>query len=782
MRKGKYLLIAAGLALVITGWTHIRFDIDILKLLPANLKQVEGLSLFLKHFSRDTELIITVEAATPDEAESATQAIADALHRRPDLASRAVAAPPWDDDPAGIAEFAAYLLINAPPEKIQAVAQDLTPDKLPARVQETYARISESASPAEIMQLSYDPLRFSEALGDLLAKSAGNPGEFASSDGLFRVIYVEAPGPLKDYRHTIEWVAAVRQLAQETASRATIGLTGEPAFMAEISGSMQWDMQSSGIAALLIIGAIFWLCHHRIRPLLYLLGMLILVFVVSLGLAGLFLEELTVIGVGFAAIMVGLSVDYGYVLYQQWESHGGAARDLRRTCSPAILWAAGTTAAAFFMLNFSSLPGLSQLGNLVGIGVIVGAILMLAFFAPLIARLPWSPPRPSAVAAFLGSPRALRGGAWVVAGLVVILIGTLAWRGNPAFDASTRAFRPRHSAANDTLDKLSVRLTDERDFLSLIVSGKNEDEVLARLRQADAFLNDAVRQHTALSFLSPLPLWPNTAHQRANLDALAPLAAEEPRLREALAAQGFTDEAFALTGGVLQQWNDWKNQPVPLWPSGVASRWIMRRVASHAHGEYVALGIVRPAPGQADALMAVQADGIRLVSWDQMGVELKRTIPGEFFRLLAVLIAIVLLLLVFAFRSVADVLLSAALMVVVFAATAGSMALIGWEWNLFNLATLLLLLGTGVDYGIYMILGLRRNPGDSMAAQRGTAKVIFQCAASAVAGFGSISWVSNLGLASMGRTCALGLTLDALIAIYLLPVAWRWLHRKKLTR
>lgn len=779
MRAVRIILIAATALLVIAGWTHVRFDIDILRLLPDNLKQVEGLRLFLKHFSRDTELIITVEAASPDTTETAAMKIAEALRHRPDLASRAVAAPPWDEDPSGISEFAAYLLLNAPPEKIAAVAQELVPGKIEERIKETYHRISESASPAEIMQLSYDPLRFSEALGNLPAPSAGNPGEFVSSDGLFRAIYVEAPGPLGDYRQTIDWVASVRQLAIQTAPGATIGLTGEPAFMAEISDSMQWDMKSSGVMALLIIGAIFWFCHHRIRPLLYLLGMLILIFVISLGLAGLFLEELTVIGVGFAAIMVGLSVDFGYVLYQRWESRGGAARDLRQVCSPPILWAAGTTSAAFFMLNFSSLPGLSQLGNLVGIGVIVGALVMLALFAPLIARLPWTPPRPSRIGAFLGSPQAIRAGTWLVLGLVIALLGALVFAGVPNFDASTRAFRPRHSAANDALDKLSVRLTDERDFLSLIVSGTNEAEVLNHLREADVFLRNAVENHTAVSYLSPTPLWPSPDNQAANLSVLAPLAAEEPRLRDALTNQGFTEDAFALTRGVLGQWQAWQGQPTPLWPSSEASRWIMRRMASHAGGEYVALGIVRPAPGQADALMAAQDDGIRLVSWDQMGVELKRTIPGEFFWLVAILITIVFAVLVAAFRSVIDVLLSVGLMALVFATTAGTMALLGWEWNLFNLAARLLLLGTGVDYCIYMILALRRNPEDTRAAQRGTAKVIFQCAASAVAGFGAISWVSNLGLASMGRTCALGLTIDALMAIYLLPAAWRFCHRRK---
>ena len=57
------------------------------------------------------------------------------------------------------------------------------------------------------------------------------------------------------------------------------------------------------------------------------------------------------------------------------------------------------------------------------------------------------------------------------------------------------------------------------------------------------------------------------------------------------------------------------------------------------------------------------------------------------------------------------------------------------------------------------------------------AVVIGLCACSASAGFGSISWANHLGLASLGQTCALGLLIDAAISIFLIPPAWKWLHR-----
>ena len=88
------------------------------------------------------------------------------------------------------------------------------------------------------------------------------------------------------------------------------------------------------------------------------------------------------------------------------------------------------------------------------------------------------------------------------------------------------------------------------------------------------------------------------------------------------------------------------------------------------------------------------------------------------------------------------------------------------------LSAILLLLGTGTDYSILLLLALKRNGGDVPGARRELGLVIFLCASSAAAGFGSLAWAGNLGLASLGQTCALGLLIDAIISLFLLPRAW----------
>jgi len=99
------------------------------------------------------------------------------------------------------------------------------------------------------------------------------------------------------------------------------------------------------------------------------------------------------------------------------------------------------------------------------------------------------------------------------------------------------------------------------------------------------------------------------------------------------------------------------------------------------------------------------------------------------------------------------------------------MTLLGMKWGFFNLAAVLLLLGTGTDYSILMLLAFQRNGGDAAKARRELGVVIFLCCLSAATGFGTLAWAGNMGLATLGKTCALGLVIDGLISLFLLPRA-----------
>jgi len=52
------------------------------------------------------------------------------------------------------------------------------------------------------------------------------------------------------------------------------------------------------------------------------------------------------------------------------------------------------------------------------------------------------------------------------------------------------------------------------------------------------------------------------------------------------------------------------------------------------------------------------------------------------------------------------------------------------------------------------------------------------CGGTAVAGFGSLAFSSNLGMSSLGKVCAVGIGANMLISVFLLPAWWRLLSPK----
>jgi predicted RND superfamily exporter protein len=91
------------------------------------------------------------------------------------------------------------------------------------------------------------------------------------------------------------------------------------------------------------------------------------------------------------------------------------------------------------------------------------------------------------------------------------------------------------------------------------------------------------------------------------------------------------------------------------------------------------------------------------------------------------------------------------------------------EWNFLNIAATPLLLGTGLDYLIHILLSLRRHRGDRRRVWHGTGKAVVFCGASTAIGFGSLAFASIDALASLGLVAVTGILITTVVAVVLVP-------------
>ena len=72
-----------------------------------------------------------------------------------------------------------------------------------------------------------------------------------------------------------------------------------------------------------------------------------------------------------------------------------------------------------------------------------------------------------------------------------------------------------------------------------------------------------------------------------------------------------------------------------------------------------------------------------------------------------------------------------------------------------------------------VVVALRRHHGDTALVRRSVGSALLLAGSTTVAGFGSLAFASNSGIAGLGKVCAVGIVCAMLTAVYLLPVWWR---------
>lgn len=793
------------LVAVAIGFWRLRFDADVLNLLPSEEPSVQGLKLYERHFTKAGELIISLQAPDADQATRLAGQLAKTLREHTNLVREVTWQPPWMEHPEQLGELLGWLWFNQPPATFADLKDRLQPGNLTNVLEQTKEALATSMSPMDLGRLEYDPynlMSLSAISGAANFPSGQNQQMFASADGKFRVLYVESAIDLSGYRACESWLNTIHGII----GSATVGdswkgvelrYTGRPVFVMEVATSMQNDMSHSVGATSTIIAILFYLMHRRLRPMLWLLTLLMLILIATLALGALVLGSINLVSMGFAAVLLGLAVDYAVVHYQEALAHPQmTVPEIRRAIAPSILWAAITTMSAFLVLNLGGLPGLGQLGTLVAIGIGLSAWVMVMIYLPPLFRdrraprpnqpkfhlwdyfvAPHEPPVTGPATAFSSRPALLMTAVILLAGIVILCFRI------PGLDRTADALHPQNSPAQKAIDEMTVELGLPPQPLWLIVYGHDETEVYNRLTKANDLLNEARTNQLVGQFLLPITFWPRPEFQQANRQTATDISHEGPLLENSALTAGFKTNATLLAGEVVHEWQRDGASSETIWPTNDLSQWLLSRFITRTDDGILVVGLVYPPPhpakmeAVADLSQRLSRGGALLSSWDLLGSTTLKRVESKMWQLVTPMIILVLLSLWFAFRRSTEILLGAGVLCMSGLCLLATMALTGWKWNLMNLMAVPLILGTGVDYTIFIQLALRRHGGDVATVRHSVGRALMLCGATAVTGFGSLGMSSNPGMASLGRVCAVGIGANMLISVFLLPAWWLLIRR-----
>jgi predicted RND superfamily exporter protein len=769
-------MLLAAIAIAALGLSRLRFDTDILSMLPGSLPEVKGLKAQHQAFARQDEAILIVETADGSSPTDAARSLAAALEKDGVVAA-ARWEPRWTRDPAGLSELLAYLWLNGDPAEVRALAERLSAENSSATLDAALEELATALDGQSLALGAHDPFGFlgHPAVAEVLASSGGGAG-FASADGTAHLIFIDAPQEIPGYREAGAWLdrvrASVARWREAQPAAATVSITGEPAFSSEIGSAMEKDMSGSIGITMTLIALLFWWMQRRLMLLHGLVITLCLVFAVALGVAGWVYGELSIMALASAEILIGLATDYGLVICQEAKSVGHDRKRLLRAAGPPVLCGALTTTVVFSALNLGGLPGMAQLGSIVAFGLLAAGVLMIVFYLPWVARFGVDRAPAEDEARFV--PRRRRS-LMLTGGLLALALTVLAVLGLPGVEFDSKIMRPRDSAAMAAFERMQEKFPDKDPRqLRLVIEAPNDATMRSRLVEAERRLAAAKDDGVLLSATLPSGWWPDPERQAANRAALRGLAGEGPRLLGEADAAGFSEEGTALGRQVFAALGSAAAEGKE--PESPAAREVMRLFMQRGEsGGGLVLGTVLPAP-EVDPLTsgyprlrALNGDGIWLAGWSLFKPAIAGLVKEDMTRMLVPMGILLVGMMALIFRRVRDVSLALATMLLSTVVLLAVMRLFGLKWNFVNLMATPLLLGTGIDYAIHVTLTLKRTGMCFKELWNGTGKALLFCGASNVIGFGSLVFSSSDALVSLGQVAVIGILLSMTVSIFLLP-------------
>ena len=660
---------------------------------------------------------ISVRSNTAAEIASALQADV-AIERvivRPEVLDRALIDWVWDHR---------YLL--SPPSETAFQAEAMVKELREARASLT--RVSETAFAARYLQ---DPAgSFRRSIAGLM-RSADTPlvvrqGHWQSLDDKETVLFVQ----VADQPFDLRTQQRLGQRVLQVAGGADIVITGPRAVSARMNERIaQRSITVASIAAVLLLGWLVWMTASWRRLLLILVPLLAGGAAAVLAVQSAF-GSVHVIALGFGGALMGLAMDYPIHLI----SHAGE-QTARRRALRCIGTGAATTSAAFLALLGSGMTVLMQVGAFVATGLLASALtcwLLRGIFAEQSLHIVR---RPSLL------PQVARPG-WLLGAVTVVsfvLIGLLP------------------NAPTSTLVRLAPDLRADLAYVHRVLDLPSSQHVLEVKADSLAGLLDKQRQLSPVLTQAQADGVIGKSRLIADMfPSTGPIGALDPsRLPEALEQAGlapsYAGTILAMHENALAKAAD----PAPL-PANLLTETGLGSLLQATDSGFLGVGHlwdVRDPEGLAVRIARLGIAGVNFVD-RRSGIEdwIADLADRAIWCLVAGGFAAVLLLFVLLPRK-RDVALIVFATLAAGSLTAAITLVVAGGLGIFEIVSLILIVGIGVDYGLFLRSGTGEN-GRQLALSS-----VFRCAVTTLLAFGVMAFSSVMVMQSIGLTVSVGVAL-----------------------
>ena len=627
------------------------------------------------------------------------------------------------------------------PYRYRLLADDLTHDDAQAWRQRGLSRLF---TPGVDSDLSRDPFGLLDAwLGERFS------GPLSWQDGSPSIATAEGQWSLIGATLTASpYAMAVQRTLTETiaefgAAHPDVRLLRAGLVFHAAAGARQAQQEITTIGLGSLFGILVLLALVFRRPIV--LATLLLPVATGLVFAGALtwtlFGSLNLITLAFGASLIGISVDYALHLQCARQLH--PSRPLSRLW-PGLTLGLLSSLCAYLVQLATPMPGLRQMATFTALGLI-GAWLSVRLWLPLLPLHPHSATQ--SIARRLNRLRLTRRHPGLYAGVGLTLVAAIALAiGQGSTSHDLRQLNPSPASLVDQQHRVQTLLERPATLRYLLVGADSSEALLQRLETLTPTLAELERNDHIASYQHLAQAVPSMATQQANL------ARVRQRYSEALA--GLLDDA-GLPATLENRLNAPLEEVPVLTPAtwlesqaGEADRALWLEDTRRAGGTPSALVMIGDvdAAGQAALTRLAESDDVIYRDRVQALSAQLADLSDEILQWLAVALALLVLTFGWRYRRRAwRVLLPPVGAVII---TLGVFAAGHIPLTLFHLLGLLLVLGIGLDAGIFST----EHPADPGA----WLAISLSCASSLLA-FGLLAFSATPALHFLGTTCLIGL-------------------------
>ena len=807
-------VLAVSLALTLAALVpaaRFRVETDLAALLPDGSPAADDYRLFLRTFGGFEKVFVVVQS--PGTRLEDPGPLVDAAER---LAGLMAASPGVAEARSGITEEDERFFLRSIAPRMPLLLGEgwraeleprLAPEAIGRRVAAMRQTLRSPAGGVAAPLFAADPLGLSEGL---LGTASGSlpvdplTGAFLSRQGDAALVILTPARAEIDPEGGRALLADLERAYAETRKGSEIPLdfqaVGGPIYAAQDEEILRTDLtrtatgSAAGVALLLLLGF-----GGGFIPLVILAAVAAGLVWTAAGTA-LWLGNISVVGVGFAAALVGMGVEYGIhagARYRQLRGEGAAPGEALlatfRDPGPGIVSSALTTAAGLGALILAHFRPLRELGQVLTLGVLVtlvttatlGAALLLAF-----PHLPRTLRQPRLWQRF-GFP-ALRGSVELAARRPVLVLAGAAllsalsvWGlGRLGLNTDLRSLRPADHPSMRAERLLVEKFALGLDTFTVVARGRDLPEALDEAARAIPVLADRLGPQAEIT--TPAAWLVQGARRDRRLRELRELPLERAAadLERELEEVGFKVGPFLPALEILRALGRGEDPGAP--PPAEWPRWMSELVRTGEAGAAVAIHVRVPL-GQASQIPSEElarafrgvSPRLALASVPRLGAELRGLALGDLARSSGVAFLLVALVVLVSFRGkVGDSLLSSVPLALGCLWTFGLWGAFGGRVDILAISTLPVLFGTGIDLGVHAVHGGRLRPERGIRGtveEAGLAMLLITLTTGV--GFGSLGGSRVPGLQNAGTLVALGVA-ACLVATFLVLPALEALSRR----